>query len=119
MLISSRRDRTQEVQSLRLCQGHPNIVGVHEVYQDGVSPFELLHYWIVISMVDVRLMHLVWCMVWCIVWCMVLCMVWHMVWCMVYIWYGMGYGIVWYGVWYGVRYGIWYGVWYYMAYGMV
>ena len=36
-----RRDRTQEVQSLRLCQGHPNIVNIHEVYQDGVSGIEL------------------------------------------------------------------------------
>ena len=34
-----RRGLTQEVQSLRLCQGHPNIVNIHEVYQDGVSCF--------------------------------------------------------------------------------
>lgn len=27
----------QEVQSLRLCQDHPNIVNINEVYQDGVS----------------------------------------------------------------------------------
>ena len=37
-----RRDRTQEVQSLRLCQGHPNIVDIHEVYQDGVRILAIL-----------------------------------------------------------------------------
>ena len=74
-----RRDRTQEVQSLRLCQGHPNIVNIHEVYQDGVS--------III----------------------VLLVVWYgMVWYGM-VWYGMvWYGMVWYGMVYRmVKYCTW------------
>ncbi|XP_028409650.1 ribosomal protein S6 kinase alpha-5-like isoform X2 [Dendronephthya gigantea] len=43
-VISKRRDRTQEVQSLRLCQDHPNIVNIHEVYQDGLHVYLVMEY---------------------------------------------------------------------------
>lgn len=43
-VISKRRDRTQEIPSLRLCQGHPNIVKIHEVYQDGLHLYLVLEY---------------------------------------------------------------------------
>lgn len=43
-VINTRRDRTQEVQSLRLCQGHPNIVNIHEIYQDGMHTYLVLEY---------------------------------------------------------------------------
>ena len=57
-----RRDRTQEVQSLRLCQGHPNIVNIHEVYQDGVSIIEivLLVVWYGIAWLSLVWFGLVW-----------------------------------------------------------
>ena len=32
-----RRDHIREEQSLRICQGHPNIVRLQEVFQDDVS----------------------------------------------------------------------------------
>ena len=32
-----RRDHIREEQSLRICQGHPNIVQLQEVFQDDVS----------------------------------------------------------------------------------
>ena len=35
-IVSRRFDCTQEVQLLRLCQGHPNIVRLHEVFHDEV-----------------------------------------------------------------------------------
>ena len=35
--IFFRRDHIQEEQSLRICQGHPNIVKLQEVFQDAVS----------------------------------------------------------------------------------
>lgn len=36
-LLAFRCDPTREIQSLKLCQGHPNIVTLYEVYQDDVS----------------------------------------------------------------------------------
>jgi len=36
-VISRRRDHIREEQSLRICQGHPNIVRLQEVFQDDVS----------------------------------------------------------------------------------
>ena len=36
-LFSHRRDHIREEQSLRICQGHPNIVKLQEVFQDDVS----------------------------------------------------------------------------------
>lgn len=36
-IVSRRVDCTQEVQLLKLCQGHPNIVKLHEVFHDEVS----------------------------------------------------------------------------------
>ena len=35
--IFFRRDHIREEQSLRICQGHPNIVKLQEVFQDAVS----------------------------------------------------------------------------------
>ena len=90
-----RRDRTQEVQSLRLCQGHPNIVNIHEVYQDGVSIIiVLLVVWYGMVWYGVVWCGVVWCgVVWCgVVWCGV---VWcGVVWCGM-VWYGMVWCIVW------------------------
>lgn len=37
MLYFFRRDHIREEQSLRICQGHPNIVKLQEVFQDAVS----------------------------------------------------------------------------------
>ena len=37
-----RRDHIREEQSLRICQGHPNIVKLQEVFQDDVSALVLL-----------------------------------------------------------------------------
>jgi ribosomal protein S6 kinase alpha-5 len=36
-VVSRKIDCTQEVNLLRTCQGHPNIVSLHEVYYDEVS----------------------------------------------------------------------------------
>ncbi len=36
-IVSRRIDCTREIQLLRLCQGHPNIVRLHEVFHDEVS----------------------------------------------------------------------------------
>ena len=37
LLCFCRRDHIREEQSLRICQGHPNIVRLQEVFQDDVS----------------------------------------------------------------------------------
>ena len=36
-IVSRRIDCTREIQLLRLCQGHPNIVKLHEVFHDEVG----------------------------------------------------------------------------------
>ena len=38
--IFFRRDHIREEQSLRICQGHPNIVKLQEVFQDAVSALQ-------------------------------------------------------------------------------
>lgn len=36
-IVSRKIDCTQEINLLRACQGHPNIVNLHDVYYDEVS----------------------------------------------------------------------------------
>ena len=36
-IVSRRMDCSREIHLLRLCQGHPNIVQLHDVFQDEVS----------------------------------------------------------------------------------
>ena len=36
-IVSRKTDCTREITHLRACQGHPNIVKLHEVYTDDVS----------------------------------------------------------------------------------
>jgi ribosomal protein S6 kinase alpha-5 len=36
-IMSRKNDCLQEIKLLRTCQGHPNIVSLHEVYYDEVS----------------------------------------------------------------------------------
>ena len=36
-IVSRRVDSSREVKLLRLCQGHPNIVQLHEVHHDEVG----------------------------------------------------------------------------------
>lgn len=38
-IVSRRIDCTREIQLLRICQGHPNIVKLHEVFHDEVRSF--------------------------------------------------------------------------------
>ena len=42
--MPSRCDHTREVQSLKMCQGHPNIVVLYEVYHDDVSKVTFYFY---------------------------------------------------------------------------
>lgn len=42
LLFLHRRDHIREEQSLRICQGHPNIVRLQEVFQDDVSAISVL-----------------------------------------------------------------------------
>jgi ribosomal protein S6 kinase alpha-5 len=36
-IVNRKIDCMQEIRLLRICQGHPNIVSLHEVYYDEVS----------------------------------------------------------------------------------
>jgi ribosomal protein S6 kinase alpha-5 len=40
-IVSRKIDCTNEINLLRACQGHPNIVGLHEVCHDEVSVYNL------------------------------------------------------------------------------
>jgi ribosomal protein S6 kinase alpha-5 len=40
-IVSRKIDCTEEINLLRTCQGHPNIVSLHEVYYDEVSLYSL------------------------------------------------------------------------------
>jgi len=40
-IVSRKIDCTREINLLRACQGHPNIVNLHEVYHDEVSVYRL------------------------------------------------------------------------------
>jgi ribosomal protein S6 kinase alpha-5 len=40
-VVSRKIDCTQEINLLQMCQGHPNIVSLHEVYYDEVSVYSL------------------------------------------------------------------------------
>ncbi|ELU01154.1 hypothetical protein CAPTEDRAFT_1743 [Capitella teleta] len=41
-IISRRMDSTREIHLLRLCQGHPNIVQLHDVFQDEIHTYIVL-----------------------------------------------------------------------------
>ncbi|KAG8224373.1 hypothetical protein J437_LFUL005255 [Ladona fulva] len=43
-VVSRRVDVNQEINLLRACQGHPNIVRLHEVYHDEVHTYMVLEY---------------------------------------------------------------------------
>jgi ribosomal protein S6 kinase alpha-5 len=40
-IVTRKIDCTREINLLRACQGHPNIVSLHEVYYDEVSVYSL------------------------------------------------------------------------------
>jgi len=40
-IVTRRLDCSREISLLRACQGHPNIVNLHEVYYDEVSTIKL------------------------------------------------------------------------------
>jgi hypothetical protein len=42
--LIGRCDPTREIQSLKICQGHPNIVTLYDVYHDDVSIERLNNY---------------------------------------------------------------------------
>ncbi|XP_054711276.1 ribosomal protein S6 kinase alpha-5-like [Uloborus diversus] len=41
-IVSRRLDSTREIQLLKVCQGHPNIVNLHEVYHDELHTYIVL-----------------------------------------------------------------------------
>lgn len=41
-IVSRKIDCTREIQLLRMCQGHPNIVKLHEVFHDEVRQLKQL-----------------------------------------------------------------------------
>ena len=43
-VVSRRQDCQREVQLLRQCQGHPNIVRLHDVYHDELHTYIILDY---------------------------------------------------------------------------
>jgi serine/threonine protein kinase len=49
-IVSRRQDCSREIQLLKMCQGHPNIVKLHDVYYDEVSDLILNSYFTISSL---------------------------------------------------------------------